>query len=172
MNGSQGVQAVAGARRSRTRRLAASGALACAALAVVPVVAQAAIVPGRSVAGVQLGATTAQVRATLGAPDAGSNILNYRYIARRGLGVYFIAGKAYEITVVKGPQKTAKGIGIGSTRAAVTTAYPKATCAKAVTGVRTFECTLPGRFAGRATRTVFTTKSGKVSEITVGYVGG
>lgn len=172
MNGSQGVQTVAGPRRSRTRRLAACGALAVTALATAPVVAQAAIVPGRSVAGVQLGATTAQVRATLGAPDPGSNILNYRYIRTRGLGVYFIAGKAYEITVVKGAQATAKGIGIGSTKAAVTRAYPKAACARAVTGVRTFECTLPGRLAGRATRTVFTTKNGKVSEITVGYLAG
>ncbi|MGD9697020.1 MAG: hypothetical protein AB7V42_15320 [Thermoleophilia bacterium] len=132
-------------------------------------IAQAAIVPGKSVAGVKLGDTQARVKAVLGAPEKGSNALSYRYIRSRGLGVYFIAGKAFEITVVRGSQATASHIKVGSTLDAVKRAYPKAKCRAAVVGTNAFDCALPARFGGRATETVFTVRSGRVKNIAVHF---
>ncbi|HMM49682.1 MAG TPA: hypothetical protein PKE32_08760 [Miltoncostaeaceae bacterium] len=150
------------------RRLAAVGVVG-ACLVAIPAVAQAKIVPGSKVAGVALGDSAAKVKATLGTPEPGSNILNYRYLKRHGLGVYFVAGKALDITVVGKKQRTASGIGVGSTRAALEKAYPKAKCRPALVGTNAFECRLPGRFAGRRTETVFVTKKDRVATITVRF---
>jgi len=155
----------------RTRRRAAGTAaiaLGIAALAI-PATAQAKIVPGKSVAGVALGATAASVKARLGAPERGSTALNYRYVKTRGFGIYLIAGRVFEIRVVKRPQATPKGIRVGSTLAAVRAAHPSAACTPAVVGRNAFDCTLRGRLAGRGTETVFSTISGKVTSIAVHY---
>lgn len=148
--------------------IAASAASALVA-AALPAVVQGAIVPGKSVAGVALGDPTAKVKRVLGAPDRGSNLLNYRYIRRHGLGVYFVAGRVLKITVLRRPQATASGIRVGSTRAALTKAYPRATCRPAVVGRNVVECRLAGRAKGRATETVFTTTRDRVSTITVRF---
>mgnify|MGYP001252815220 CR=1 FL=1 len=148
----------------------ALAALAAATmLAALPAAAQATIVPGKSVKGVSLGDATTKVRQVLGKPEAGSNMLNYRYIRRHGLGVYFVAGKALEIMVTRAPQATRSGIRVGSSRTALTKAYPRAKCLPAVVGKNTFECRLPSRFKGRATETVFTTKRDKVASIVVRF---
>lgn len=144
-------------------------ALAVLSLAALPAAADGRIVEGRSVAGVALGDTQARVRAVLGAPERGSNVLNYRYIGRHGLGVYFIAGRAFEITVLRRPQATTKGIRVGSTRKAVTRAYPRAACRRAAVGGGTFECRLRARHRGRATETLFTTKGDRVVSIAVHF---
>ncbi|MFN8124242.1 MAG: hypothetical protein U0237_17670 [Thermoleophilia bacterium] len=155
----------------RTRRrpaTAAAIALGVAALAI-PATAQAKIVPGKSVAGVPLGATAKQVKDRLGAPERGSTALNYRYVRSRGFGLYLIAGKVFEIRVVKRPQATSKGIRIGSTLDAVRAAYPSANCTPAVVGRDAFDCSLRGRFAGRGTETVFSTVSGRVTSIAIHF---
>lgn len=154
----------------QTKLKPALAAMAAAAtLAALPAAAQAKIVPGSSVAGVKLGDTTAKVKKVLGTPDPGSNMLNYRYIRRHGLGVYFVAGKALEIMVTRRPQATKSGIRVGSSRKALTKAYPRAKCTPAVVGKNTFECRLPSRFRGKATETVFTTKRDKVASIVVRF---
>ncbi len=151
------------------RLLAAACAGALAALCAAPALAQARIAPGKGVAGVFVGDTTAQVKKVLGPPEAGSNILNYRYVKSRGIGIYFIAGKAFEIAVVRGPQATASGVKIGSSRAKLTSAYPKAKCrAGALAG--TTECRLPSKFRKKATETLFTLKGDKVTRIAVHFV--
>ena len=161
-----------GTRRIGTRRrrlVAAACAGALAALCAVPALAQARIAPGKGVAGVFVGDSTAQVKKVLGPPEAGSNVLNYRYVKSRGIGIYFIAGKVFEIAVVRGPQATASGVRIGSSRAKVTSAYPKAKCRPgAIAG--TVECRLPSRFRKRATETLFTLKRDKVTRIAVHFV--
>ncbi|MGE4174876.1 MAG: hypothetical protein AB7G65_03370 [Thermoleophilia bacterium] len=155
------------ARGRRIVAVACAGALA--ALCALPALAQARIAPGKGVAGVYVGDSTAQVKKVLGAPEAGSNVLNYRYVKSRGIGIYFIAGKAFEIAVVRGPQATASGVRIGSSRAKLTSAYPKARCRPgAISG--TTECRLPSRFRARATETLFTLKGDKVSRIAVHFV--
>lgn len=157
---------------ARTRRgnRATLVAIAVGVAAVaVPATAQAMIVPGKSVAGVPLGATSASVKARLGAPERGSTTLNYRYVRTRGFGIYLIAGRVFEIRVVKRPQATPKGVRIGSTLDAVRAAYPSANCTPAVVGTRAFDCSLRGRLAGRGTETVFSTVSGKVTSIAVHF---
>jgi hypothetical protein len=156
-----------GTRRSRVVAVACAAALA--ALCALPALAQARIVPGKGVAGVFLGDSTTQVKKVLGKPEAGSNVLNYRYVKRRGIGIYFIAGKAFEIAVVRGRQATASGVRIGSTRAKLRAKYPKAKCrAGAIAG--TTECRLRSKFRKRATETLFTLKRDKVTRIAVHFV--
>lgn len=155
--------------RVRNAKRAAAVLAGAVALAAVPAVAQAQIVPGKSVAGVSLGDTTAKVKRVLGTPDAGSNMLNYRYIRRHGVGIYFVAGRVLEISVLRRPQATRSGIRVGSTRAAVLKAYPKAKCTPAVVGRNAFECRLAGKLRGRATETVFATTREKVASITVRF---
>ncbi|MEW6581416.1 MAG: hypothetical protein AB1416_01465 [Actinomycetota bacterium] len=157
----------------RRRRHLATAALAISAVALAAAAgsAQARIVPGVGVAGVAVGDTEAAVRSTLGAPEAGSNALNYRYIRGRGFGIYFIAGRVYEITVVRRPEATAKGIGVGSKLAALRKAYPAAACRRGVVGRDAVECTLAGRRAGRATETLFVTRAGRVTSIAVRFAG-
>lgn len=142
---------------------------AAAALAALPAVAQGVIVPGRSVASVSLGDSSATVTKVLGSPQAGSTPFNALYIRKHGLGVYYVNRKVLEITVLRGPQATKSGIRVGSTRAALRTKYPQAPCKRKVTGPDTYECTLRGRFRQRATETVFTTKRDKVVSITVRF---
>lgn len=156
----------------RSQRLvlgATSGAMALALLGAIPALAEARIIPGRSVAGVSLDDSAARVEAVLGKPERGSNVLNYRYINRHGLGVYFIAGRVFEITVVRGPQATRTRIKVGSSRAAVTAAYPKVRCRRAAVGRDAFECRLASRFKRRATETLFTTRRDKVVSIAVHF---
>jgi hypothetical protein len=156
-------------RRGRGRLPAALCAGALAAVCAVPALAQARIVPGKGAAGVFLGDSAAKVKKVLGKPEAGSNVLNYRYVKRRGIGIYFIAGRAFEIAVVRGRQATASGVRIGSTRAKLTRAYPKAKCrAGAIAG--TTECRLRSRFRKRPTETLFTLKRDKVTRIAVHFV--
>lgn len=156
--------------RTRRRTAVVSAAITMAvAAAAIPATAQAKIVPGKSVAGVPLGASASAVKAKLGDPERGSTALNYRYVRTRGFGMYLIAGKVFEIRVVKRPQATAKGIRVGSTIAAVRAAYPSANCTPAVVGRDAFDCSLRGRFAGRGTETVFSTVSGRVTSIAIHF---
>lgn len=142
---------------------------AAATLAALPAAAQATIIPGKSVAGLKLGDTTAKVKKVLGKPEAGSNMLNYRYIRRHGIGVYFVAGRALEIMVTRRPQATKSGIRVGSTSKALKKAYPRAKCRPAVVGKDTVECRLSSRSKRRVTETVFTTKRDRVASIVVRF---
>jgi hypothetical protein len=154
-------------RRRRDRRTAAVLSAALLAMAALAGTAEARITPGVGVAGVKVGDTQAKVRSVLGRPDAGSTPLNYRYIRSRGFGIYFIAGRVFEITVVRRPQATPKGIRVGSTLAALRRAHPAVRCRRAVVGRNAMECTLRGRSGGRATETAFATRAGKVTSIAV-----
>jgi len=154
----------------RRRRLVAAGcAGALAALCAVPALAQARIVPGKGAAGVFVGDSAAQVKKVLGPPEAGSNVLNYRYVKSRGIGIYLIAGKAFEIAVVRGSQATASGVRIGTSRATLTAKYPRVACRAGVIAGTT-ECRLPSRFRKRATETLFTLKRDRVTRIAVHFV--
>lgn len=146
-----------------------SGAAALTLLGALPALAEGRIIEGRSVAGVQLGDTQAEVRSTLGRPERGSNVLSYQYVRRHGLAVYFIAGRAFDVTVLRRPQATRKGIRIGSTRAALARQHPGIRCRPAAVGRRAFECTLRSRFQGRATETMFTTRNNRVARIAVRF---
>jgi len=97
--------------------------LAGAALAL-PTAAAATIHPQHGMSGVVLGMTKTQVQARLGRPIVGRGGL---YYPRVWIG--FRAGRATEISTTRRTERTASGIGVNSTEAAVRRAFPRAVCA-------------------------------------------
>jgi hypothetical protein len=98
--------------------------LAGAALAL-PTAAAATIRPQYGMSGVVLGMTKAQVQARLGRP-VGQGGGSWFY-ARVWVG--FRAGRATDIATTRSTERTASGIGVDSTEAAVRRAFPRAVCA-------------------------------------------
>jgi hypothetical protein len=98
--------------------------LAGAALAL-PTASAATIRPQHGMSGVVLGMTKAQVQARLGRPigQGGGRL----YFARVWVG--FRGGRATEISTTRSTERTASGIGVDSTEAAVRRAFPRAVCA-------------------------------------------
>ena len=87
--------------------------------------AAATIRPQYGMSRVVLGMSKAQVRARLGAPVAtGGGRL---YFARVWVG--FRLGHAVEITTTRSTERTASGVGVDSSEAAVRAAYPSVVCA-------------------------------------------
>jgi len=97
--------------------------LAGAALAL-PTAAAATIRPQHGMSGVVLGMTKAQVQARLGRPLQGGGRWFYPRV-----WVGFRAGRAIEITTTRSTERTASGLGVGSTEAAVRRDFPRAVCA-------------------------------------------
>ena len=147
-------------------RVAATAvALVTALVLVAP--AAAILVPQQGMAGIRLGTTQAKVRAKLGKPASvthGSNDFgNYTELRYPGLRVTF-QGNATVSAIWTGArrERTARGIGVGSTVAAVRARVPGVRCERGHCFVGKF---LPGRRV-----TDFFLRKGKVSAITVGFV--
>jgi hypothetical protein len=154
--------------RCLTIVLAASAALVWAAAA------SAIIVPQRSIAGIALRMSGAEVKAEAGEPDSIHHGMNdfgsftvYRY---RRLKVTFQGN--HEVTAVsttRRRQHTAEGIHVGSTETALHTAYPGAHCRTESPDFR--HCWTghfqPGR---RVTDYRIGILSGRVKLVTVGFV--
>jgi len=87
--------------------------------------AAATIRPQHGMSGVVLGMTKTQVRARLGSPVASGG--GRLYFARVWVG--FRLGHAVEITTTRATEKTASGIGVGSTESAIRRVYPSVVCA-------------------------------------------
>ena len=96
----------------------------------------ATIVPGVSLAGIQIGDTGAIVRAAVGAPAAkrfgavGSGTVVWKYPAHNGLVVTFDRGKvaSVEVSAEDGDKivdQTATGVGLLTPISAVAKAYPR-----------------------------------------------
>jgi hypothetical protein len=138
---------------------------------VIPASAHAAIVPQHGIDGVKLGQTAKKVRQIAGKPVRvvrGSNEIGsyteYRY---RGLTVNFFGGpRVTAVSTRSRTQRTAGGIGVGSTEAELATAIPAVTC-------ETFgafrSCTLGTQEPGRRV-TAFDLRNGKVSRVLVSFV--
>jgi hypothetical protein len=140
--------------------------------------ALANIVIGQSVAGVKLGASEAQVTAVLGAPErkesAGSaypGVVNIYYPTSVGLHFTMTNGRVSGALIFSKKQKTNKGIGMGSSRAQLKRAYPKAKCLEGPYGPKSLYCAVLARFHGRRSFTsfLFGTAKGDVTEIELGY---
>ena len=104
------------------RRILALIVVGISLLAVEP--AAAAIRPQYGMSRVVLGMTKAQVRAHLGAP-IGSGAGRF-YYARVWVG--FRLGRVTEVTTTRSTERTASGVGVDSSEAAVRAAYPSVVC--------------------------------------------
>jgi hypothetical protein len=155
---------------ARMTRVVSTLAAAVAALLVVAPAADALIQVDRGIAGARIGNSQAQVRAALGAPtrvNRGTNdfgrFVVFRYAA--GLQVTFQDGGVSTASTTGLGDRTAKGVGVGSTEAA----------ADRVSGVR---CESIGgdrichtnEFAGGQRVTSFIIRGGKVARVDVGVV--
>ncbi len=97
------------------------------AVLTLPATAAATIRPQKGMSGLSLGMTKAQVQSKLGRP-IGTGGGRY-YYAR--VWVAFRLGRVVEITTTRSSERTASGIGVDSTEAAVRRAYPSVTCGAA-----------------------------------------
>jgi hypothetical protein len=133
--------------------------------------AAAKIVVQRGIAGVNLQMTKAQVRATLGRPQrarAGTNDFGtFREMIYRRVTVTFQSGPQVTAVRTTSPlERTARGVGVGSTKAQVTARVHNVTC-RNESG---FKHCFVGKFLPGRTVTDFRLRNGRVSSVTIGFV--
>jgi len=163
----------------RMRHRVGVGAAVFIFLASAPASAGAAIIPGRGVAGLKLGASTAQVRAILGKPatlqhNSGGE-QNWLYDKNPVDWVTLVAKGSR--TTVEGietsdkTQKTPQGVGPGSSMAALKKAYPHLTCKKGWLGVPFTSCWILTSVAAHRIPTNFVLFKRKVDTVDIGQIG-
>lgn len=154
------------------RRLGLAGAAAALAALSLPAAAPALVQIDKGIAGVRLGNTVAQVHAALGRPARVANGANdfgrfRQETYRGGIVVFFQGARSVTSVVTTGlGDRTAKGIGIGSTEAAVRANVPGVRC-ETTLGARS--CHTHSFTAGRRV-TDFFIRNGRVTRVTVGFV--
>ena len=152
-------------------RLAFPLALAAAVAALAATTTGAAIVPQQGIAGVKIGMTRAKVRSVLGKPISvkrGSNDFGkYTIFKYAGLQTEFQGNTTLTgVSTTRRSERTATGIGVGSTQAQVKAKVKGVKCATDG-GFR--HCYL-GKFRAGRHVTDFAIKRGKVSRVNVGVV--
>jgi hypothetical protein len=154
-------------------RLSLSVALATAVAALaLPASASALIQIDRGIAGARLNNTRAEVRAALGTPVRvirSSNIfgptLTFRY--RGGISVFFQGRRRVTAVFLTGRgDRTARGVGVGSTEQAVRNRVPGVTC-DTVSGLRSCHT---NEFEPGQRVTDFRIRNGRVNRVSVGFV--
>jgi hypothetical protein len=154
------------------RKLGLAGSLAVAAALALPAASPALVQVDKGIAGARLGSTFAQVHAALGTPtrvQSGSNDFGrFRQETYGGGIVVFYQGSTTVTSVVTTGlgDRTAKGVGVGSSEADVRAKVPGVRCATEF-GIRA--CHTHTFTPGRRV-TDFFLKRGKVSRVTVGFV--
>lgn len=147
-------------------RLRAIAATALAALVLAPP-GGAVIVVQNGIAGIRLGMTQAAVRAKLGKPRSVQHGRNefgsFTQLGYRGLRVIFQGNRTVTAIRTTSPsERTPRGIGVGSTRAAVRARVAGVRCAAG-------HCFV-GRFLAGRRVTDFLLRNGRVSAVVVGFV--
>lgn len=154
------------------RRLALAGGVAATAALALPAAAPALVQVDKGIAGARLGNTIAEVRAALGRPArvaSGSNDFGrFRQETYTGGIVVFYQGARTVTSVVTTGlgDRTAKGIGVGSTEAAVRANVPGVRC-ETIVGTRSCHT---GTFRAGRRITDFFIRRGRVARVTVGFV--
>ncbi len=153
---------------ARASALAVAAALSALGLTAA---ASATIVPQHGMAGAALGMTQAQVRAKLGAPlkvkHAKNDFGPYTTFSYATVTVTFQGDSSVTaMSTTSASERTASGLGVGSTRAQLRAKLPALRCAGSnAEGDCHLGALLPGR-----TVTDFFIRRGKVVSVTVGYV--
>ena len=141
--------------------------LAVLALAALASPAGARIVPQRSITGVELGMTRAEVRERLGQPtrvERGNNEFGHFTVFRYfRLKVTFQGDSSVTaVSTTRRRERTRSGVGVGSTRAQVDARVRNTRCNR-------HECVV-GRFLAGGRVTVFRLFRGRVTSVLVGFV--
>ncbi|MGZ8687444.1 MAG: hypothetical protein ACXWZP_03355 [Gaiellaceae bacterium] len=144
---------------------------ACVGALVAAASSPAAIVPQQGIGGIRLGMTKQAVQAKLGMPGAvrtGSNeIGSYTTFVFSAFEVTFFAGaKATSVTTRSAKQRTARGVGVGSTAAEVAASVPRVRC---VTESSYRHCYVGTWMPGKKVSD-FAIRNGRVSRVSIGYV--
>ena len=158
--------------RARARRATITVGAALGAGLLAPPAAPALIQVDQGIAGARLGNTRDDVRTALGRPAAirrGTNEfgpwLQYRYAG--GIRVFFQGRREVTAVTTTGRgDRTARGVGVGSTEARVAARVPGVTC-ETIAGSRSCHT---GDFEPGATITDFAIRGGRVSRVTVAIV--
>jgi hypothetical protein len=146
--------------------------LALVAVLAVPAVASAVIVPQKSIMGVELAMTKAQVKAEAGEPDHVTHPRNeivgryteYQY-GRTQVGIADQSGVFYVFTKDK-QEKTPGGVGVGVTKGKLRSTLKGEKCEKE----GSFHHCFLGRFEAGRTVTDFRIRKGIVRSVTLGTV--
>ena len=154
------------------KRLAVVSALVAGAVLLVPAQAGAIIQLDRGIAGARIGNSKAQVRTALGQPNRVRNGTNdfgpftvFSYSG--GIRVTFQSGNDVTAVSTKGlGDRTARGIGVRSTQAAVEQRVPGVDCD---TFMGTTICQRGEGLPGQRV-TAFFIRNGRVVRVTVGIV--
>lgn len=160
-------------RPFNARSIVCAYVLALTMLAVVPPLAEAAIVVQKGIAGVELGMSQDQVVALLGQPqdkrqsgepgvDPG---VQTDFIYADGLTVSFVENMSGVISVstTNSAEKTASGVGVGSSVGALKREVDRLRCDRKR---RPRECFVGRQVVGKK-RTVFTMHKGKATRVAV-----
>jgi hypothetical protein len=145
-----------------------------AAALLVPASAGAGvIVVGKGIRGARLGMTQKQVRAALGKPLAVVHRSNdfgpYTELAYAGLKVTFQGNTAVTaVRTTSASDRTAAGIGVGSTKAQVQAKVPGVHCGGKDLGPRL--CQVGQSLPGKLVTAFFFSAAGRITEVLVGVV--
>jgi hypothetical protein len=142
-----------------------------AALLLLAPVAQAKIVVQKSIAGVSLGMTAAQVRNVLGAPRSVSypkdeiqgSFKHYDYGLTDVLITRGTSGAVFAVTTSGRAERTSSGIGVGSTRAALKRAFSAVTCQNRY-------CSIGVAKPGKTVTSFFLSPTFKITRVSLGIV--
>ena len=151
--------------------LVAATAVLLAGAGAAGAVGEGRIVVQQGIAGLRLGMTQAQVKAKVGLPgkvERGRNEIGryttYRY---RTYAVTFFGGAdVTQLDTLSPRERTAAGIGVGSTKAQVAAKVPGVKCLEEYG----YDHCYVGTWTPGATISDFSIRSGRVSRVSIGYV--